>query len=59
MKDNLKTTTNEYLRTLQTYLVDIVEDEYRFKLALQRQLEQNLGKKPKQHHYHGKKHRTQ
>ena len=59
MEDNLKTATNEDLRTLQTYLDDRVEDEYRFKLALQRQLEQNLGKKPKQHHYHGKKHRTQ
>ena len=62
MEDNLKTASNEDLRTLQTYLDDRVEDEYRFKLALQRQLEQNLGKKPKEpkhHHYHGKRHRTQ
>ena len=62
MEDNLKTASNEDLRTLQTYLDDRVEDEYRFKLALQRQLEHNLGKKPKEpkhHHYHGKRHRTQ
>ena len=62
MEDNLKTASNEDLRTLQTYMDDRVEDEYRFKLALQRQLEQNLGKKPKEpkhHHYHGKRHRTQ
>ena len=61
MEDNLKTASNQDLRTLQTYLDDRVEDEYRFKLALQRQLEQNLGKKlkdPKLHHYHGKRHRT-
>ena len=57
MEDNLKTTSNEDLRTLQTYLDERVEDEYRFKLALQRQLDQNLGKKlkkPKHHHFHGK-----
>ena len=36
MEDNLKTTTNEDLRTLQTYLDDRVEYEHRFKLALQR-----------------------
>ena len=62
MEDNLKTASNEDLRTLQTYLDDRVEDEYRFKLALQRQFEQNMGKKPKEpkhHHYHEKKHRTQ
>ena len=55
MVDNLKTASNEDLRTLQTYLDGRVEDEYRFKLALQRQLEQNLEKKPKEpkhHHYH-------
>ena len=62
MEDNLKTASNKYLRTIQTYLDDRVEDEYRFKLALQRQLEHNLGKKPKEpkhHHYHGKRHKTQ
>ena len=62
MEDNLKTASNEDLRTLQTYLDDRVEDEYRFKLAIQRQLEQNLGKKPKEpkhNHYHGKRHKTQ
>ena len=62
MEDNLKTASNEYLRTLQTYLDDRVEDEYIFKLALQRQLDQNLGKKlnePKHHHFHGKRHRSQ
>ena len=59
MEDNLKTATNEDLRTLQAYLDDRVEDEHRFKLTLHRQLEQNLGKKPQHHHYHGKKHRTQ
>ena len=61
MEDNLKTTSNEDLRTLQTYLDDRVEDEYRFKLALQRQLDQNLGKKlkkPNHHHFHGKRHRS-
>ena len=61
MEHNLKTTSNEDLRTLHTYLDDRVEDEYRFKLALQRHLEQNLGKKPKKpkhHHYQGKRHRT-
>ena len=57
MEDNLKTTSNEDLRTLQTYLDDRVEDEHKFKVALQRQLEQNLGKKPKHHHFHGKRHR--
>ena len=59
MEDNLRTTSNEDLRTLQTYLDDRVEDEYRFKLALQRQLDQNLGKelkKPKHHHFHEKRH---
>ena len=30
MEDNLKTTSNKDLRTLQTYLDDRVEDEYRF-----------------------------
>ena len=62
MEDNLKTANNQDLRTLQTYLDDRVEDEYRFKLALQRQLDQNLGKKPKEpkhHHCHGRKRRTQ
>ena len=44
MEDNLKTASNEDMWTLQTYLDDRVEDEYRFKLALQRQLEQNLGR---------------
>ena len=61
MKDNLKTSSNEDPRTLQTYLDDRVEDEYRFKLALQRQLDQNLGKKlkkTKHHHFHGKRHRS-
>ena len=56
MEDNLKTASNEDLRTLQTYLDDRVEDEYRFKLDLQRQLEHNLGKKPKHHHFKGKRH---
>ena len=55
MEDNLKTTSNEDLRTLQSYLDDRVEDEHRFKLALQRKLDQNIGKKPKHHHYHGQK----
>ena len=59
MEDNLKTATNENLGTLQTYLDDRVEDEHKVKLALQRQLEHNLGKKPKHHHYHAKIHRTQ
>ena len=62
MEDNLKTASNEDLRTLQTYLDDRVEYEYRLKLALQRQLDQNLGKKlkePKHHHFHGKRHRSQ
>ena len=62
MEDNLNTASNEDLRTLQAYMDDRVEDEYIFKLALQRQLEQNMGKKPKEpkhHHYHGKRHRTQ
>ena len=44
MEDNLKTAINQDLRTLQTYLDDRVEDEYRFKSALQRQLEQEYGK---------------
>ena len=39
MKNNLNTTSNEDLRTLQSYLDDRVEDEHRFKLALQRQLD--------------------
>ena len=39
IKDNLKTPSNEDLRTLQTYLDDRVEDEHRFKLGLQRKLE--------------------
>ena len=34
MEDNLKTASSEDLRTLQTYMADRVEDEYRFKLAL-------------------------
>ena len=53
MQDILKIAKNEDLRTLQTYLDDRVEDENRFKLALQRQLEHNLGKKSKHHHFHG------
>ena len=60
MEDNLRTTSNEDLRTLQTYLDDRVEDVYIFKLALQRQLDQNLGKepkKPKHHHFHEKRYR--
>ena len=36
MEDNLKTASNEDLRTLQTYMDDRAEDEYRLKLALQR-----------------------
>ena len=62
MEENLKTATNKNLRTLHTYLDDRVENEYRFKLALQRQLEQNLGKKPKKpkhYHYHEKRLRIQ
>ena len=43
MEDNLKIASNEDLRTLQTYLDDRVEDGYRFKLAIQRKLEHNLG----------------
>ena len=42
MEDNLKTTTNEDLRIIQTYLDEKVEDEHGFKLALQRQLEHNI-----------------
>ena len=38
MEDNLKTASNEDQKTLQTYMDERVEDEYRFKLALQRQL---------------------
>ena len=34
MEDNLKTASNKDLRTLQTYLDDRVEDEYRFKFML-------------------------
>ena len=59
MEDNLMIATNEDLRTLQTYLDDRVEGEHRFKLALQRQLEHNLRKKSKHHHFHGKRHRRQ
>ena len=39
MEDNLKATSDEYMRTLKTYLDDRDEDEYRFKLSLQRYLE--------------------
>ena len=59
MKDNLKTSTNEDVRTLWTYLDDIVEDEHIFKLSFQKQLEQNLGKWPEHHHFHEKRHRRQ
>ena len=59
MEDNLKIVINEYLRTIQTYLDDRVEDEHRFKLGLQRQLEHNLGKKTKHHHFKEKRHRVQ
>ena len=58
-EDNLKTAINKDLRTLQTYLDDRVEDKHRVKISLHMQLEQNMGKKPKHHHYHGKRHRTQ
>ena len=44
MEDNLKTASNEDLKTLQLYLDDNDEDEYRFKHALQRQLDHNLGR---------------
>ena len=45
MEDNLKTPSNEDLNTLQLYLNDNDEDEYKFKQALQRQLDHNLGRR--------------
>ena len=42
MEDNLKTASNEDLKTLRTHLDDNIEDEYIFKQALQRQLDHNL-----------------
>ena len=47
MEDNLKTASNEVLSQLQQFLDDRDEDEHLFKVALQRQLEENLAKKRK------------
>ena len=47
MEDNLNTASDEDLKTLQLYLNDNDEDEYRFKQALQRQLDHNLGRRPR------------
>ena len=44
MEDNLKTASNQDLRTLQTYLDDRVEDEYRFKLARLEEIRTESGK---------------
>ena len=46
MENNLKAASNEDLETLQLYLGDNVEDEYKFVQALQRQLDHKLGRRP-------------
>ena len=47
MKDNIKNASNYVLSQLQQYLDDRDDDEHLFKVALQRQLDKNLGKNKK------------
>ena len=47
MEDNLKTASNDVLSQLQQFLDDRDEDEHLFKVALQRQLDENLSKNKK------------